>query len=190
VIASDFGVPGYAQTTNYNYLAVSSWSCQGNRGNQAAGTWANAINNFGNSQLGATTSAIQAAMKQKLNDANITILISAFGETELAASLGEDPVTCGESLGAFVLNNNFDGATINWRDTSSMTAGTGEGWLIKFVGALRGKIPNKVVTLSAYASFFSPSYTPGGGIAAVNKQVGNLINFYNVIYYNQGATVW
>lgn len=67
-----------------------------------------------------------------------------------------------------------------------MVAGTGEQWLIDFTTALRSKIPNHIVSHCPQAPYFKEEYYQHGGYITVNKQVGNLINFYLIQFYNQG----
>ena len=67
-----------------------------------------------------------------------------------------------------------------------MENGIGEDWLIKFTQALRAVIPDKIVTHCPQAPYFKSSYYKNGGYITVDKQVGNLINFYLIQFYNQG----
>ncbi len=99
-------------------------------------------------------------------------------------------MACGHALGQFVLNNNLDGADIDWEDNDAMNKGTGEQWLITFTKALREIIPNHIVTHCPQAPYFKNEYytngTVNGGYKTINDQVGDLINFYIVQFYNQG----
>lgn len=93
---------------------------------------------------------------------------------------------CGTKLGNFVLNNNLDGADIDWEDNSAMENGIGQDWLIKFTKALRAVIPDKIVTHCPQAPYFKNTYYPKGGYVTIDQQVGYMIDFYLIQFYNQG----
>ena len=69
-----------------------------------------------------------------------------------------------------------------------MENGTGEQWLITFTQKLRSMIPNHIITHAPQAPYFSTEKYKNGGYVNVHRQVGNLIDFYNVQFYNQGNT--
>lgn len=76
---------------------------------------------------------------------------------------------CGTKLGNFVLNNNLDGADIDWEDNTAMENGVGEDWLIKFTKALRAVIPDKIVTHCPQAPYFKNTYYPKGGYVTIDR---------------------
>jgi len=67
-----------------------------------------------------------------------------------------------------------------------MVDGVGEDWLIQFTQALRAVIPDKIVTHCPQAPYFKSEYYVHGAYVTVDQQVGDLINFYIVQFYNQG----
>lgn len=69
-----------------------------------------------------------------------------------------------------------------------MRRGTGEEWLIKFTQAVREVIPNHILTHSPQAPYFKSEYYTNQAYIKVHKEVGSLINFYNVQFYNQVDT--
>jgi len=79
---------------------------------------------------------------------------------------------------------------IDWEDSGAMEQGTGEKWLIKFTQRLRQLIPQHIITHAPQAPYFSSSSYKNGAYVAVNQKVGNLIDFYNVQFYNQGDTTY
>jgi chitinase len=48
-------------------------------------------------------------------------------------------------------------------------------------------LPDRTITHAPQGPYFSNSY-PKGAYLTVNAQVGNMIDFYNVQFYNQGNT--
>lgn len=186
-VAGNLGLPGYAQPHDYNHIIFSFWSCSGSPVDVGL-VWQN-INQYidpGHNPWGTTVQEIQLGMKKIYNDAGIKILVSAFGATEFPTSAKEDATACGLKLGDFVLANNLDGADIDWEDNDAMEAGTGEQWLIDFTKALRSKIPNHIVTHCPQAPYFKNEYYVHGGYKTINDQVGDLIDFYIIQFYNQG----
>ena len=49
-------------------------------------------------------------------------------------------------------------------------------------------MPTQTITHAPQAPYFKNEYYPKGGYYTVDKEVGNLIDFYNVQFYNQGDT--
>ena len=65
--------------------------------------------------------------------------------------------------------------------------GSAENWLIEFTRALRAALPagQYIVTHAPVGPWFSPAFP--AGYTEVHKQVGSLIDWYNVQFYNQGT---
>ena len=186
-IAKGIGVPGYADQTIYNYIALAFWSTNGPL--DIVNIWANPLFYFGaENPFGSTNDQIQKTLKKKYNDGGVKILISAFGATEFPTTNGVDPVDCANKLGNFVLQNNLDGVDIDWEDNAAMEAGKGEAWLIAFSTKLRELLPNHIICHAPQAPYFKEEYYKNGAYMTVHKQVGKLIDFYNVQFYNQGDT--
>jgi chitinase len=47
-------------------------------------------------------------------------------------------------------------------------------------------IPDKIVTHCPQAPYFKNTYYPKGGYVTIDQQVGDLIDFYMIQFYNQG----
>jgi hypothetical protein len=119
------GVPGYANSTVYNYIALGFWTYQSGPVDVAS-LWANPVKFFLNTSVfGATNDEIQKNLKKKYNDNNIKILISAFGSSELPTTAKIDALSCAKKLADFVLGNNLDGVDIDYEDNNAMNAGNG-----------------------------------------------------------------
>lgn len=65
--------------------------------------------------------------------------------------------------------------------------GSAEQWLITYTRTLRNALPSGqyFCTHAPVAPWFSPMYT-AGAYRKVNEDVGDLIDWYNVQFYNQG----
>jgi hypothetical protein len=82
-IAEGMGVPGYAKSTPYNYVALAFWT-YGGGALDIVSIWADPVKYFGtdtNNPFGKTKDEIQKALKKNYNDKGVKILISAFGAT-------------------------------------------------------------------------------------------------------------
>jgi chitinase len=69
-----------------------------------------------------------------------------------------------------------------------MEAGTGEQWLIDFTKAYRSVSPDTILAHAPQGPYFHPTYYKNGGYNTVEKQVGSMIDFYFVQFYNQEDT--
>ncbi|KAF7356556.1 Glycoside hydrolase family 18 protein [Mycena venus] len=92
----------------------------------------------------------------------------------------------------WVIEFNLDGIDVDYEDFNAFDAGDGkaEAWLISFTTQLRTLLPQGtyILTHAPVAPWFSPTIWGGGGYLKVHAAVGNLIDWYNVQFYNQGAT--
>jgi chitinase len=68
--------------------------------------------------------------------------------------------------------------------------GSAENWLITFTQTLRASLPQGqyIVTHAPVAPWFSAGLYASGAYATVNAKVGNLIDWYNIQFYNQGTS--
>lgn len=193
-IGAALAVPGYTKTPlPYNYVALAFWT-YGQGAVDAAGMWANLAANMGTTTLGKTTKEIQASWKAKYAAAGVKLLVSAFGSTETPTSSGFNATDCGLKIAKFVIDNQLDGVDIDWEDTGSFQKGdkSGENWLITITKVLRQNLPaGSIITHAPQAPYFSgKALYPQGGYLQVDVEVGSMIDFYNVQFYNQGVGIY
>jgi len=138
------------------------------------------------------TDAQRASVKAQYNAAGIKLVVSVFGSTDVPTSSGVNPVTMATTMANWVKQFNLDGIDVDYEDFNAFDAGDGkaEAWLISFTTQLRTLLPQGtyILTHAPVAPWFSPSIWGGGGYLKVHASVGNLIDWYNVQFYNQGAT--
>ena len=185
-IASDWAVPGVTNYETYNFIALAFWGSS--TVYDSAQLWVQAQSNLKCPEFGNTNEEIWSNLVDRYHSKGMRILVSAFGSTEFPTSGGKDPVATAEKLAQFVLDYQFDGADIDWEDNSAMEAGKGEQWLIDFTKTLRAKLPNHIITHAPQAPYFKEEYYQNGAYVTIHKEVGHLIDFYNVQFYNQGDT--
>ncbi|KAI0651126.1 chitinase [Trametes meyenii] len=132
-------------------------------------------------------------LKQQYNGAGVSLVVSAFGESDIPTQ--QDPATVANTLSTFVLNTDLDGIDVDYEDTVTISgsAGVGEAWLTTLTQTLRQKLPQGQFILShaPLAPWFLPNANPlcpGGGYLTVDKNVGSLIDFYNIQFYNQSPS--
>ena len=159
----------------------------------AALVWKNIVQ-YGVSGYGSTSAEIQKNLRKKYNDAGSKILVSAFGATEFPTSKGLNATTCGRKLAQFVIDNNLDGADADWEDNAAMNnkasgeAGPGAQWIIEFTKAYRAVSPDTILAHAPLGPYFSNTFYASGAYNTVDKEVGSMIDFYFVQFYNQGDT--
>jgi len=133
----------------------------------------------------------RASIKSRYHAAGIKLVVSLFGSTEIPTTLGFNPVTTANTMGAWVKKYGLDGVDIDYEDFGAMNAGNGkaEAWLAAFTKQLRVHLPKGkyILTHAPVAPWFSPHMWGGGGYLKVNKTVGHLIDWYNLQFYNQGT---
>ncbi|KAJ3216232.1 hypothetical protein HDU81_001146 [Chytriomyces hyalinus] len=124
-----------------------------------------------------------------LQEAGKKVLISAYGAGVTPTTNGDDAVEDARMLAEFVQRNGLDGVDIDWEDGPSLGNG-GEEWLITLTRELRSQLPSPqyLITHAPQGPHFSPDLYGGGAYVTVDQEAGNLIDFYNVQYYNQGSS--
>ncbi|KAH9852022.1 glycoside hydrolase family 18 protein [Lenzites betulinus] len=132
----------------------------------------------------------RATVKSQYAAAGIKLMVSVFGSTDVPTSSGNDPIGTANTIAAWVKQWGLDGVDVDYEDFNAMGAGTAENWLISFTKQLRSQLPagSYIITHAPVAPWFSPNIWSGGGYLKVHQQVGSLIDWYNVQFYNQGST--
>ncbi|KAG2042642.1 glycoside hydrolase family 18 protein [Suillus americanus] len=178
-VSGETGPPAVSEVMGYNVFALSFWLTSGPV--DQADEWT-LIDN-----------ATRASYLTSYHDAGISLIVTAFGSTDAPTTEGYDPVTVANDLSAFVLEYGLDGVDIDYEDFDAMNAenGSAETWLTTFTQTLRETLTQGqyILTHAPVAPWFSTSYTSGAYLT-VNKNVGSLIDWYNVqaSFYNQGTT--
>ncbi|KAH9851301.1 chitinase [Lenzites betulinus] len=138
----------------------------------------------------ALSASDRQTQKQQYNAAGVSLVVSAFGETEHPTS--QDPTTVANNLAQFVLNTDLDGIDIDYEEFELVVQqpGVGEAWLTTLTQTLRQQLPQGQFILShaPVGPWFSPGFCPGDCYLTVDKNVGALIDWYNIQFYNQSPS--
>ncbi|KAI5895428.1 glycoside hydrolase family 18 protein [Schizophyllum commune H4-8] len=134
----------------------------------------------------------RTTIKSEYADAGIKLIVAVFGATDVPTTTGADPVATAQNISSWVKEYGLDGVDVDYEDFGAFDKGdgSGENWLIDFTTQLRSDLPagDYIITHAPVAPWFSPSKWGGGGYLAVNEKVGDLIDWYNIQFYNQGTT--
>lgn len=200
-ILKSLGVPGYADENPYNVINYAFWLSSG--AVDTALGWENILDYSWDAKypdcndpgLCFNSSAqMRAAILDKFHSAGKSLVLSAFGATEFPTTEGRNPTTTCAELGDYAKRMGYDGVDLDWEDNAAMEGGTGEEWLITCTKVLRQKLPKGkyLLTSAPQAPYFvgSPRFYPNGGYLKYDKEVGDLTDFYNVQFYNQGDTTY
>ncbi|KAI0767007.1 chitinase [Fomes fomentarius] len=170
-------LPPVAELAGWNVLALSFLTTRG------------ALDQAG--AFAALPPDVRAAKKAEYANAGISIIASAFGETEKPTTAGIDPVSTATQFAQFVLDTGLDGIDVDYEDLDAINRGDGaaEQWVTTFTQTLRQTLPQGQFILShaPLAPWLSPNAQfAAGAYLTIHKNVGNLIDFYNIQFYNQG----
>ncbi|KAF9078654.1 glycoside hydrolase superfamily [Rhodocollybia butyracea] len=128
---------------------------------------------------------------QQYEQAGIKIMVSAFGAEDAPTTQGSDPTTLANTLAEWVIKYGVHGIDVDYEDFDAIGDGSGPGaeWVITFTKALRQKLPQGqyMLTHAPVAPWFTKN---DGPYLKVHQEVGGLIDWYNVQFYNQGKTVY
>lgn len=177
-VSGTTGPPAVSAVTGYNVFALSFLLTEG--AFDKAFEWTT------------LTDAERASVKSQYNAAGIKLVVSVFGSTDAPTSSNVNPITMATTMAEWVIKFNLDGIDVDYEDFNAFDTGDGkaEAWLISFTTQLRTLLPQGtyILTHAPVAPWFSPTIWGGGGYLKVHASVGNLIDWYNVQFYNQGVT--
>jgi len=136
------------------------------------------------------TAAERSSALSEYHAAGISLVVSAFGSTNTPTSSGYNPTSLAQTIASWVTEYTLDGVDIDYEDFTAFNGGTAEAWLVTFTQELRSLLPEGqyIITHAPVAPWFSPNIWTNGGYLYINEQVGSLIDWYNVQFYNQGTT--
>ncbi|KAG1828283.1 glycoside hydrolase family 18 protein [Suillus variegatus] len=128
------------------------------------------------------TAAQRSSILSEYDAAGISLIVSLFGSTETPTSSGYDPIDTANTMAAWVIEYGLQGFRLH------STPGTGllSKWLGNFTTQLRTQLPQGQYILT-HARFLLICGVEEGYLW-VNSVVGDMIDWYNVQFYNQGTT--
>eukprot|EP01117_Protostelium_nocturnum_P016364 TRINITY_DN6468_c0_g1_i1.p1 TRINITY_DN6468_c0_g1~~TRINITY_DN6468_c0_g1_i1.p1 ORF type:complete len:362 (-),score=107.75 TRINITY_DN6468_c0_g1_i1:137-1222(-) len=171
--AKSFFVPGSAPSNAYNVINIAFWMSNGP--SDMAQQWA--------SLSDATRNQFIAAYHK----AGIKVIISAFGAADAHPSK-RDAAQVARELAAFAIKYKFDGVDIDYEDEESFSKGYGAQWVITLHKTLRSILPKSaIITHAPQGPHFATETFKDQSYVAINKAVGNTVDWYNVQFYNNGG---
>ncbi|VDB96175.1 unnamed protein product [Peniophora sp. CBMAI 1063] len=175
------GLPDADDIKGFNVLALAFWVY---KPSYQAQVWSS------------MSASKRKATKQAYNDAGISVIVSAFGADPQPTTDGKDATSQANNLAQFVIDNDLDGVDVDYEDFDAFDNADDKGakainWLITFTQVLRDRLPAGQYTIShaPVAPWFSNNYHKGGYLY-IDQQVGSLIDWYNIQFYNQGDRMY
>ncbi|CAO1619346.1 unnamed protein product [Sympodiomycopsis kandeliae] len=129
-----------------------------------------------------------------LHSRGITVLLSSFGgdPSQQAITMKYDPVALGRLHGQVVRESGLDGLDNDIEDFQASMQQNHDvvEWIVAYTRAVRREIPRGqyVLTTAPVAPWFTTNKQRycSGLFGAINKEVGQEYDWYNVQFYNQG----
>ena len=143
--------------------------------------------------------------KELFNDNGVKLCLSIFGGTGGPMASGAFPTGSLTNSGGLVdqivdliIEYDFDCVDVDYEESHYFNTGDcqGENWLIELTRGLRTALGNSyLISHAPQAPYLGASYPGGpmyrcGAYLKVHDEVGDLIDFYNVQFYNQGGTTY
>jgi len=178
-------------TTGANVIALSFWTTRAGA-EDALAIWTNlpkyVPNNCG---FGSSNSEMQSNIINNYHKNGVKLIVSAFGAENMPTN--KDPTETCTNLAKFVLANKLDGVDLDYEDEKAFGQGTGAKWVITCTKVLRQYLPQGKYILSHAPQgphFTTDNMYKDGAYRTVDKEVGQLIDWYNLQYYNQGNNAY
>ncbi|KAH8112365.1 glycoside hydrolase family 18 protein [Phellopilus nigrolimitatus] len=176
-VSGEDGPPDVSTIKGYNVFALSFLMVSG--ASDEAQEWVS----IGESK--------RKSIKSQYAAAGIKLIVSAFGGTDEPTTKGANAVDQAKTIAAWVKKYDLDGVDVDYEDFDAFDKGDGsaEKWLTDLTTQLRKDLPQGqyLLTHAPIAPWFSPG-NAGGAYLTVDKNVGSLIDWYNVQFYNQGSS--
>lgn len=77
---------------------------------------------------------------------------------------------------------------MGYQDNDAFNNGIAENWLISFTYALRNLLPFHIISHSIQGYLLDRTKYRGGSYTRVISNVGNVLDFYSIVYYGQQHT--
>jgi len=197
---SALGVPGYSNH-KYNVLNFAFYVASEDKLYDASSVWATPSSYFSQSfkdqiagKSGASDWDFRQGVKALYASKGIKIVLSLFGQFDDPISAGIDATALSDKVANMVWQYNYDGVDIDFEITEYFDSGDGRGeeWLITLTRELRNKLGwGYILTHAPVAPYFMglPNYSYGAYLK-IHQQVGSMIDWYNVQFYNQFTTTY
>ena len=125
----------------------------------------------------------------RFHAAGIKVLVSAGGATEEPITADPNGGTAyGRAVAEFAKTYRLDGVDFDIEDTAALQRGTATQWLADATRAVKDVLPDAVISHAPQAPYFMATYA--SNYLQVDKEVGDLIDFYNIQFYNQDSTTY
>lgn len=172
VASQSYGAPPYWNITGFNVFNLAFWTVKFGVADNAA-------------KFAAKSAADKKWFKSRYAGAGMKLMVSVFGATDTPQSMGKDPTQLGQTIAKFVKDNGLDGVDVDYEEMELFGAGQSADWLIALTKSLRAQLPAPyIITHAPVAPWFNYDQYPNG-YKKINDEVGNLIDWYNVQFYNQ-----
>lgn len=108
---AEMGAPTLAPPNKYNHLALAFWTCEAPKA--MAKLYNDPLTYFGE-ELGKNKTSAQKYIHSLYSKGGVSLMVSAFGDTEFPASAGFDPIDCAHKLIDYVRENGLDGVDVDF----------------------------------------------------------------------------
>ena len=178
VASQSYGAPPYWNITGFNVFNLAFWTVKFGVADNAA-------------KYAAKSDCDKKWFKSRYAGAGMKLMVSVFGATDTPQSLGKDPVQLGKTIAAFVKKNGLDGVDVDYEEMDLFAQGKSANWLISLTKSLRAELPSPdyIITHAPVAPWFQQAQYPEG-YTKIHAEVGDLIDWYNVQFYNQGSNCY
>ncbi|KAJ9479003.1 Chitinase [Pseudozyma hubeiensis] len=173
VESQSYGAPPYWNITGFNVFNLAFWTVKFGVADNAQ-------------KFAAKSDADKKWFKSRYAGAGMKLMVSVFGATDTPQSLGKNATVLGKTIASFVKKNGLDGVDVDYEEMELFGTGKSTPWLIELTKSLRKELPSPdyIITHAPVAPWFNTQMYPNG-YTQIHQQVGDLIDWYNVQFYNQ-----
>ncbi|EPQ28618.1 uncharacterized protein PFL1_03921 [Pseudozyma flocculosa PF-1] len=176
VPSQTYGAPPYYQIDNFDVYNFAFWTVKFGVADNAA-------------KFAAKSAADRKWFKSRYAGAGKKLMVSLFGATDKPQSMGRNPTQLGKEIADWVKKMGLDGVDVDYEEEDLFDQGKSVQWLIDLTKSLRANLPSPtyLITHAPLAPWFNTDIYKDGGYTRIHQEVGNLIDWYGVQFYNQGT---
>ena len=171
-----YGAPPFWNITGFDVFNLAFWTVRFGVADNAA-------------KFAAKSAADRKWFKSRYAGAGMKLMVSVFGATDTPQSMGRDATKLGVTIANWVKQMGLDGVDVDYEELGLFAQGKATQWLIDLTKSLRKELPapDYIITHAPLAPWFNTDIYKDGGYTRIHKEVGGLIDWYNVQFYNQGT---
>ncbi|KAK0488965.1 glycoside hydrolase [Armillaria novae-zelandiae] len=128
-------------------------------------------------------------IKSQYAAAGVKLLVFVFGSSDVPTISGADPIATADTMAAWITQYKLDGIDVDYEDFAAIDAVTEKLKCVHSSSHISRNLSSSAIHISLHTLRLRhgslPRTSGGGGYLKVHEMVGDMIDRYNVQFYNR-----